>query len=64
MRLIADAGSEVQPITGSSCLIIAEAQRPQAIVLDRMSVGVAEQTIEAPAIGVVDSDLPAPGVAD
>ena len=36
----------------------------KAVVLDRMSVGVAEETIEAPAVDVVNSDLPAPGIAD
>src|ERR1700676_4698846 len=64
VRLIADTGGEVQPITWSSRLVVAKAQRPQAVVLDRMSVGVAEKTIEAPAVDVVNSNLPAPGIAD
>lgn len=64
MRLIADTGGEVQPITGSGCMVVAKAQRPQAVVLDRMSVSVAEKTIEAPALDIVNSDLPAPGIAD
>jgi len=45
-------------------MVVAKAQCPQAVVLDRMSVGVAEETIEAPAVDVVNSDLPAPGIAD
>jgi hypothetical protein len=45
-------------------MVVAEAQRPQAVVLNRMSVDIAEETIEAPALDVVSSNLPAPGIAD
>ena len=62
--LIAYAGGEVQPITGSGCMVVAKAQRPQAVVLDRMSVGVAQQAIETPAVNVINSDLPAACIAD
>ena len=64
MRFIAYTGGEVQPIAGSSRMVVAKAQRPQPVVLDRMSVRVAEQAIEAPAGNVIDSDLPASGIAD
>jgi len=45
-------------------MVVAKAQCPQAVVLDRMSVGVAVETIEARAVDIVNSDLPAPGFAD
>src|SRR3981189_1072203 len=64
MRLIAYTGGEGQPITSSRCLIVAKTQRPQAVALDRMSASVAEDTIEAPAVHVVNSDFPASGIAD
>src|SRR5216683_1527710 len=64
VRLIAYTGGEVQPITRPSRMVVAKAQCPQAVVLDRMSVGVAEETIEAPAVDVVNDNLPAPGIAD
>ena len=64
MSLIAYTGGEEEPIAGSSGMVVAETQRPQPVVLKRMSIGVAEEAIEAPAVEVVNSDLPAPGVAD
>ena len=42
----------------------AKAQRPQPVVLDRMSVSVAQEVIETPAVYVIDSDLPTSGIAD
>jgi len=64
VRLIANAGGEVQPIARSSGMIVAKSERPQPIVLDRMSVGVTEEAIELPTVDVINGDLPAPGVAD
>jgi len=64
VSLIAYTGGEKEPIAGSSGMVIAKAERPQPVVLQRMSIGVAEEAIEAPAVDIVNSDLPAPGVAD
>jgi hypothetical protein len=64
MRLVAYPCSEEQPIARSGGMIVAEAQRPQPVVLDRMSVGVAQEPIESPAVDIINSDLPAPGIAD
>ena len=45
-------------------MIIAELQCPQPIVLECMPVGIAQETVEAAAGHVVDSDLAAAGVPD
>src|SRR4029077_6131293 len=63
VRLIAYTGGEVQPVAGSSGMVIAKAQRPQAVVLYRMTVGIAEQAIESAAGDVIDGDLAAPCVS-
>src|ERR1700756_1478779 len=64
MRLIAYTGGEEQPITRSSRMVIAKSQRPQPVVLDRVSVCVAEEAVEAPTVEVINSDLPAACIAD
>lgn len=64
VRLAAYAGGEVQPIAGSGGVVVAKAQRPKPVVLERMSVCVAEEAIEVPAVDVINGDLPAAGIAD
>ena len=62
--LVAYSGGEEEPIAGSSGVVIAKAQRPQPVVLKRMSIGVTEEAIEVPTVDVINSDLSAPGIAD
>ena len=64
MRLVAYAGSEEQPIARSGTLVVAKAQGPQPIVFDGMSTGIAKEAIEAATLDVINSDLPASGIAD
>src|SRR6516162_8264922 len=45
-------------------MVVTKAQRPQPVVLDRMSVSVAQEAIEASAVCVINSDLPTSGIAD
>jgi hypothetical protein len=45
VRLIAYTSGEIQPIARSRGMVVAKTQRPEAVVLDRMSAGVAEETI-------------------
>ena len=64
MRLIANAGGEVQPITRSSGMVVAKSKRPQPIVLDCMSVGVTEEAVELSTVEVINGDLPTAGITD
>jgi hypothetical protein len=59
LRFVSYAGSEEQPVTRSGCIVIAELQCPQPVVLQCMPVGIAQEPIEAPAGDVVNSDLAA-----
>jgi hypothetical protein len=64
MCLVAYPGREEQPIARSCVMVVTKPQRPQAVVLDGMSVGVTKQTIKMPAVDIINSDLPAAGIAD
>jgi Carbamoyltransferase N-terminus len=64
VRLAADACGKEQPVARSGTFVVAKAQSPQAIVLQPMSICIAEQAIEVSALGVVDSNLSAACVAD
>jgi len=64
MRLVASASGKTQPIARSGGMVVAKAQRPEPVVLDRMSVSVARQVIETPAVYVINSDLPTSGIAN
>jgi len=64
MRLVASASGTKQPIARSGGMVVAKAQRPEPVVLGRMSVSVAQQVIEASAVYVINSDLPTSGIAD
>src|ERR1700681_4969214 len=63
VRLAANTCSKEQPIARSCSLVVAKAQRPQAIVLQPVSIGIAEEAIETSAL-VVDSNLSAACIAD
>ena len=62
MRLIAYAGGEKQPIAGSGG-VVAEPQCPQTVVLECMSVGIAEEAIEV-TVEVVSHNLTAARIPD
>src|SRR5260370_2796849 len=48
VRLIAYTGGEVQPVTGSRCLVVCKAPCPQAGALARISVSRAEEASRSP----------------
>ena len=64
MRLIAYSGGEEQPIARSSSMVIAELQCPQTIILECVSVGVAEEAVEVTALDVINCDLSAAGISN